>query len=383
MNNLKGINIRLYPNTSQQIYLAKLFGCQRFVYNSCLDLKIKKYNDSKEIYGLKELINYFHQNLRPNNEFLKEHNTKVLKCSVINLLDAYKRFFINGTGFPKFKSKHSKQSVQFPLEAISKDTFKNNKLQLTKQLKNLKFKTSDIYFKYLTENKGLIHNITISKSTSGKYYASILIEFTPDIKPVTNKVIGIDLGINSYLTDSNNQKIENPKWLRKKVKGLKHYQQILSKKTKGSKNYKKIKAKIAKTHEKIVNQRKNFLHNLSSKIISENQVICLENLAIKEMMKKHSLAGAIQELSWYEFKVQLTYKAKWYNRDLILVDRYYPSTKTCSRCKNKQEIGLEERTYVCESCGLEIDRDYNASLNILNEGLRILSRRSDSHNLVL
>ena len=240
MNNLKGINIRLYPNTSQQIYLAKLFGCQRFVYNSCLDLKIKKYNDSKEI-----------------------------------------------------------------------------------------------------------------------------------------------LGINSYLTDSNNQKIENPKWLRKKVKGLKHYQQILSKKTKGSKNYKKVKAKIAKTHEKIVNQRKNFLHNLSSKIISENQVICLENLAIKEMIKKHSLAGAIQELSWYEFKVQLTYKAKWYNRDLILVDRYYPSTKTCSRCKNKQEIGLDERTYVCESCGLEIDRDYNASLNILNEGLRILSRRSDSHNLVL
>lgn len=377
----KFIKVRIYPNKSQTNYLNNLFGCCRFTFNKCLDLKINSYKEDKTNLGLKELVNYFHQRLRIENIFLQEHNTKILKCSIIHLLDAYKRFYINHTGFPNFKNKHHKQAAQFPFEAISKYPFKNNKLNLTKQLKNLKFNCSDNHFSYLIDHQKDIRSITISKTNTDKYFASILISFESELKPINSNIVGIDLGINSYLTDSNNIKIDNPKWLRKNIDKLKDYQRINSKKTKDSNNYNKYKKKIALTHEKIVNQRTNFLHTLSSKIINENQVIVLENLDVSEMLKNHNLAQSISELSWYTFLEQLKYKSIWYNRDFILVDKYFPSTKLCSCCGNKQDIKLNERIYNCKSCGLQIDRDYNASLNIKKEGLRIFnSKRLGCHD---
>lgn len=377
---LKAIKIRLYPNNNQVYYINNLLGSYRFVYNQCLSLKIKEYTENNKSMGLKELGNFFHQDLTKNEEFnwIKEHNTKVLKQSVIDLLDSYKRFFVNGSGFPKYKSKKdTKSSCRFPLESISRrNEYLSNRLTLS-GIKDIKFKTSEEYKYYLDKNKTSIKSSTLTKTKSGKYFLSILVD--GDVKQLNkpkNDFIGIDLGIKTFITSSDGKSFENIKIKRSNQEKLKKLNRKLSKKVNGSKNKEKSRVKLSKFHEKLNNIKENYLHQVTNQLLNDNQVIIMEDLNVSGMMKNHNLAKSIQELSLYRFKTILEYKSKWYSRDLIMVDRYYPSSKLCSCCGFKNnDLTLKNREWTCPSCKVKHDRDLNASLNILKEGKRLLNNK--------
>lgn len=373
---LKAIKIRLYLNKTQENKLNSLLGSYRFVYNQCLAYKKSRYESEKLNTNLSDLGHYFHQDLRNEYKWLTEHNTKVLKQSIINLEQAYTNFFKQGKGFPKFKSKHDEQKARFPQEAVASKTFDedNTRLNLTKTINGLKFECSDRDKNYIYTNKEKIKSVTITKKKCGHYYATILIDgdLLRNVVQSINKSIGIDLGIKSLLTLSDGISIENPKWIRNNEKRLKKLQKQLSKKQKGSNNRNKLRLRLAKKHEQIKNQKQDFLHNITTKIINENQIIILEDLNVSGMMKNHKLAKSIQELGLYEMRRQLEYKSQWYNRELIFIDRFFPSSKTCSCCGWKNNnLKLSDREFVCEECGLVIDRDENAAINIENEGLRL------------
>jgi len=375
---LKAIKIRLYPNMEQESYISNLLGSYRVVYNLALNHKKEIYKETKENYRLKELGKEFHQNWLKADEYfyLKEHNTKVLKQSIINMLDSYKRFFVNGTGFPKFKSKHdSKQSCRFPSEAISKrNDYLSNRITLTNKLKDIKFKTSDKYKKYLDKNKFNIKSATLTRNKSGSYYLSILVdgEANPQISKPNNQFIGLDLGIKDFIIDSNGNTVENIKIKRNNKKKLAKLRRELSKKQKGGSNRNKAKIKLAKFYEKLNNKKENYLHHVTNQLLNENQVIIIEDLNVKGMMKNHNLARSIQELSLYRFKEILMYKANWYGNHIVQVDRFFPSSKLCSCCgyKNKN-LQLKDRYWVCPDCKTKHDRDKNAATNILNEGMKL------------
>lgn len=383
---LKAIKIRLYPNNEQEIYINKLLGSYRFVYNQCLDKKIKSYTEDKTNLGLKDLGNFFHQDLTKNPEFiwLNEHNTKVLKQSVINLLDSYKRFFVNGNGFPKFKSKHDyNQSCRFPVEAISKrNDYLTNRLSLA-NIKNIKFKTSDKYHNYLNKYKDGIKSATLSKSKTGKYFLSILVdsdEIIKSNKPI-NDFLGIDLGIKDFVITSEGQAFENLKLTRNNQKKLSKLHRELSRKQKGSKNKDKSRIKLAKLHEKLNNKKENYLHSVTNQLLNENQVIVMENLNVNGMLQNHHMARSIQELSLYRFKEMLRYKSEWHNRNLVEIDRFFPSSKLCSICGYKKtDLTLKDREWTCPDCGTTHNRDINAAVNILNEGKRLLNNKIPIRN---
>jgi putative transposase len=377
---LKAIKIRLYLNNEQEQKINSLLGSYRFVFNQCLSYKKQRYNSGKSNTSLSDLGHFFHQELRNDYVWLKEHNTKVLKQSIINLEQAYKNFFKQHKGFPKFKSKHDEQKVRFPQEAVASKTFNEEKslINLTKRIKDLKFECSDRDKNYLYKNKKGIKSVTITKTKSGKFYATILIDgdLLRIVNEPTNTVIGIDLGIKTLLTFSDGTTIDNPKWIRTNEKQLKKLQKQLSKKVKGSNNRNKVRLKLAKLHENIKNKKQDFLHNITTKIINENQVVIIEDLNISGMLKNHKLAKSIQELSLYELRRQLEYKSNWYGRELVFVNRFYPSSKTCCECGWKNnDLTLGDREFICEDCGNVIDRDLNASINIKNEGIRILNEK--------
>ena len=377
---LKAIKIRLYPNKEQEVYIGKLLGSYRFVYNQCLALKKEKYINEKISLNLKELGHYFHNDLTKNPEYdwLNEHNTKVLKQSILNLMESYKRFFINGKGFPNFKSKHdNKHSCRFPGEAISKrNNYLENRITLTSEIKNIKFKCSDKYKNLLERNKNNIKSATLSKSCSNNYFLSILIE-SDELKilpKALNDIIGIDLGIKDFVIDSNGNKYSNLKSVNSNQKKLSKLQRSISRKQLNSKNRNKSRIKLAKYYEKINNIKDNYLHEVSNKLINENQVIVMENLNVKGMLKNHKLAKSIQELSLNRFKTMLKYKTEWTGRILIEVDRFFPSSKLCSNCGYKyKDLKLSERTWLCPECNTLHDRDLNAAINIKKEGERILN----------
>ena len=253
----------------------------------------------------------------------------------------------------------------------------NSRLNLTKTIKGLKFECSDRDKKYLYKNKQGIKSVTITKTKSGKYFATILIDGDL-LRTVnkSNKSVGIDLGIKTLLTFSDGKTIDNPKWINTNEKKLKKVQKQLSKKVNGSNNRNKVRLRLAKLHEKIKNQKQDFLHNITTKIINENQVIVLEDLNVSGMLKNHKLAKSIQELGLYEIKRQLEYKSLWYGRELVFVSRWFPSSKTCCECGWKNDkLTLSDREFICEDCGNVIDRDLNASINIEKEGIRILNEK--------
>ena len=395
----KSIKIRLYPTKSQEIYINKLLGCYRFIYNKCLSKKIEAYKTIKTDIGLTELQNYFHHDLRLNHEysFLLEHNTKPLKSAIMNLLDAYKRFFINHQGFPKFSSKKdTKQSCRFPFDAISiKNDYSSNKLTLTKELKNLKFKTSDKYKKYLVKYKNRIKSATLTRTSSNNYFLSILVDgnIEKQLKVPTNTIVGLDLGIKDFIITSKNQKYKNLKLITNNSKKLKKLTKELSRKqrvktdelvsskklnkdieiTKLSKNGEKARIKLAKYYEKLKNIKEYYLHSIVNQLLDENQIIVMEDLNVSGMMKNHNLARSIQELSLYRFKEILKYKAEWYDRTVVEIDRWFPSSKLCSNCGYKyNKLKLSEREWTCPDCGTKHDRDYNAAKNIEREGNKII-----------
>ena len=372
---LKTIKVRIYLNNEQTNLINSLLGSYRFVFNQCLAYKKLRYETDKSTTSFSDLGHYFHQNLRNEHDWLKEHNTKVLKQSIINLEQSYKNFFKQGKGFPKFKSKHDEQKVRFPQEAVASKTFdeSTSRLNLTKTIKGLKFECSDRDKNYLYKNKQGIKSVTITKTKTGKYFTAILIDgdLLRTVKE-SNKSVGIDLGIKTLLTFSDGKTIDNPRWIKTNEKHLKKRQKQLSKKVKGSNNRNKARLKLAKLHERIKNQKQDFLHNITTKIINENQVIVLEDLNVSGMLKNHKLAKSIQELGLYEMRRQLEYKSKWYGRELVFVSRWFPSSKTCCECGWKNDkLTLKDREFICEECGNIIDRDMNAAINIEQEGIRI------------
>ena len=388
---LKGIKIKLYPNKAQTAYINRLLGCYRLVYNKCLANKINAYKEQNINLGLSQLGNYFHNELTKTEElsFLQEHNTKVLKQAIRNMLQAYSNFFQqnNHFGFPKFKSKKDNtSSCIFPIEAISKrNNYLSGKLTLTSELKDLHFRCSDKYKNYLNKYKDGIRSATLSKNACGEYFLSILVDSDEILlKPKTNKVIGIDLGIKDFIVTSDNTTFPNIKSIRNNEVKLKKLQRELSRKKIGSSNRNKARMKLAKFHKKLHNIKENYLHEVVNTLVNENQVICIEDLNVNGMLKNHNLSKSIQELSLTDFKRILDYKCDWYGRYLITIDRYYPSSKLCSCCGFKNDdLTLKDREWICPHCGQIHDRDYNASLNILREGLRLYSEMIGSRTTEL
>ena len=371
---LKAIKIRIYPDSVQKDFISKQLGCCRLIYNKLLDYKKTQYKEYKQNTSLSQLGKYL-TNLKKQDEylFLNDVYAMCLAQTMQDLLKAYDNFFKLHKGYPKFKSKKdTKQSCRFTnLIFRGKKKINGNRITLIKQLTNILFKCSRKEEIYLNHNEKYIHSVTLTKTSTEKYYLSILIDYNIIQKEKLDTVIGLDLGIKDFIVDSNGNRYENKHFYKNQEKKLKKLQRQLSKKQKGSNNRNKLKIKLAKVHEKISNQRNTYLHQITSKLVNENQIICIEDLNVKGMMSNHKLAKSIQELSLYEFRRQLEYKCKWYGRQLIVIDRFYPSSKTCHNCGHiYKDLKLSEREWICPHCGKLIDRDYNASLNILDNGLK-------------
>ena len=371
---LKSIKIRIYPDAVQKQFISKQLGCCRFIYNKLLDYKKIQYEQNKQKVSLSQLGKYL-TNLKNQKDYLFLNNvySVCLQQSMQDLIKAYDNFFKLNKGYPKFKSKKdTKQSCRFTNNIFKKKRKINgNRITLIKQLKNILFKCSKKDEIYLNHNQNKIHSVTLTKTSTEKYYLSILIDYNINQKQKLDTVIGLDLGIKDFIVDSNRNRYENKHFYKNQEKKLKKLQRQLSKKQKGSNNRNKLKIKLAKVHEKISNQRNTYLHQITSKLVNENQIICIEDLNVKGMMSNHKLAKSIQELSLYEFRRQLEYKCNWYGRRLVIINKFYPSSKTCHNCGYiYKDLKLSEREWICPHCGKLIDRDYNASLNILNNGLK-------------
>lgn len=363
---LKAYKYWIYPNSEQRTQIAKTFGCCRFVYNQTLAYRKETYENEKKSISKTDCNNYCNRELKKDYEWLKEVDKFALTNAIYNMDTAYQKFFREHAGYPKFKRKHDSHksyTTNYTNGNIAVD-FERGKVKLPK-LKEVKAKLH-------REFRGKIKSATVSKTPSGKYYVSILVEGDHEVLPHTKQNIGLDLGIKDLCITSDGKKYKNSKIIKKYEWKLAKLQRQLAHKKKGSNNYCKKKKQIALCHEKIRNTRKDYLHKVSHEIISENQVIVSENLQIKNMVKNHHLAKAISDASWYELTRQLEYKAKWNGRKYIKIDTFYASSQLCSVCgyQNLDIKDLSVRTWICPKCGAEHDRDINAAKNILAEGLR-------------
>lgn len=357
---LKAYKYRIYPNEEQEIQLNKTFGCTRFIYNQMLTDRIKSYEENKDL-DIKIIKYPTPAQYKKEYEWLKEVDSLALANAQMNLDKAYKNFFRDkSVGFPKFKSKKNNHKLYTTNNQNGTVFIENNRIKIPK-LKSM------IKIKQHREFVGLIKSCTISQNPSGKYFISILVDTENIQLPKLDTKVGIDLGIKEFAITSDGEMFSNPKWLNKSEKRLRKLQKDLSRKQKGSNNRRKDRLKVAKLHEKISNQRKDYLHKISHYIISENQVIVIEDLKVSNMIKNHKLAKSIANVSWFEFRRQLEYKSEWYGRELIIAPSNYASSQLCSNCGNKssQTKDLSCRTYICPVCGMIMDRDINASKNLL------------------
>jgi len=360
----KSYKFKIAPENEQKELLAKHFGACRFVFNRYLNNRKETYLEER-----KSLNYYDNANdltvLKKDEQFvwLKEINSQSLQSSLRNLDTAYNKFFRKQTKFPRFKSKFDRQSFTIPQSVYIEE----GKLWIPKFKKGIEINIH-------REIEGKLIFATISKSTTGKYYVSITCEvkYVPFQK--TNSKIGIDTGIKDLAILSDGKVYENIKALKTNLKKLKYNQRQLSKKVKGSNSRLKQKSKLATVHEKVTNIRKNYLHKVSTEIIKNHDVICIEDLAVKNMMKNHKLAQAFSDVSLGTFYTMLEYKANWNDKTIVKIDRFFPSSKTCNVCDYiNQDLTLKDREWTCIGCGTKHNRDFNASINIKKQGLKILS----------
>lgn len=365
---IKAFKYCLLPNNIQKEQLNQYFGSSRFVYNLALETKISVYTHSKVNLSCFDLMNQMKELKDNEATWLSDTPSQVLQMSLRNLDNAYTNFF-RGKGFPKFKNKHSKQSIQFP------------------QGVRVNFDSGTIFFPKLKNVNVVLHRkfegeiktVTLSKTVTGKYFVSILVDnqdLIPSKKPISSETaVGIDMGIKTFATLSDGTSFANPKFLRTNLKRLRIEKRTLARRFKKgdnqSKNYNKQKIVVALLHERIANQRKDYLHKVSTFMIRNFDTICLEDLNIKGMMANHKLALSISEVGWNKFENMLIYKSEWYGKNISYIGAFEPSSKICSSCgKINKELKLKHRNWTC-ICGANHNRDINAAINIKNFGLRI------------
>jgi putative transposase len=360
----KSYKFRIEPTSEQIVLLSKHFGACRFVFNRFLHERKEKYLNEKTS------LNYYDNartltDLKKEEDFdwLKEINSQSLQSTIRNLDSAYKNFFNKQNKFPRFKSKYNKQSFKIPQNALINE----GKLVIPKFKEGIKINSH-------REIEGEILFATITKSTTGKYYVSITCEVNYKPFDKTGSKVGIDTGIKDLAILSDGKTYENIKVLKSKLKKLKYQQRQLSKKQKGSNSGQKQKIKLSLTHEKITNIRKDYLHKISTEIVKNHDIISVEDLSVKNMMKNHKLAQSLSDVSLGMFYTMLEYKSKWNDKSFVKIDRFFPSSKTCSNCGwIYQDLNLSIREWTCPSCNEHHDRDLNASKNILKQGINILS----------
>lgn len=358
----KGIKFRIYPNREQQNLIDRTLGCSRLIYNKGLAMREDAFKSGEKcgykqtsamLTSLKQDVNY---------AFLKEVDSIALQQALRNLDSGYTNFFKHRAAHPRFKSKRSSTQSYRTINQNGGIRISNKRIRLPK-VGWVKIRQS--------MEIGAIHNVTVVRTATGKYFAVLNVEYDPQPMPNNGKSIGIDVGLKEFYTDSNGCSKENPKYLEKQAKKLAREQRRLSRKQKGSHNREKQRLRVAAAHEKIANQRNDFLQKESTLLVRENQTICIEDLHVKGMLRNHHLARAISSVSWASFFRMLEYKAYWYGCDVVRVPTFYPSSQTCSCCgyKNVAAKNLSIRQWECPSCHTVHDRDKNAAINILRKGL--------------
>lgn len=373
-NVIKGYKYRIYPNQEQEVQINKTFGCCRFIYNHFLVMRIELYKTEQKSLSKTDCNNHCNRVVKKEYSWLKEVDKFALTNSIYDLDAAYQNFFReikrgdNNQGFPKFKSKRNNNKSY-------KTNFTNNNIELDFTNNQIKLpKLGWVKCKLHREVTGKILSATINQVPSGKYFVSLNVECEHKELPENNNVIGLDLGISDLLITSDGEIEDNEKLTYKYEKQLTKLQRQLAKKQKGSNNFHKQRIKVARLHEKITNIRKDNLHKISSRTVKENQFIFSEDLNVKGMVKNHNLAKAIHDASWYELTRQLQYKSEWNGRIYHKVDRFFASSQICNVCnyKNEEVKNLSIREWICPECNTKHNRDVNASINILNQGLRDL-----------
>ena len=360
----KGVKFRIYPNKVQQKLINQTFGCCRLVYNKGLAMREEAYKNGEKV-GYNQTSAMLTM-LKQGLAFLKEVDSISLQQSLRDLDRAYTNFFQKRAKHPNFKSKHDNHQSYRTINQGDNIRIVGKYLKLPK-LGYVKVRQSMPI--------GKINNVTVERTPSGKYFAVLNVDFEPTYNRNNFGVIGIDVGIKEFYTDSNGNIANNPKQLERSTKKLIREQRRLSRKVKGSSNRNKQRIKVAKAHEKITNQRNDFLHKLSTMLVRENQTICIEDLSVKNMVKNHKLARSINSVSWSKFFEMLDYKSEWYESRVVRIPTNYPSSQTCGCCgyKNTLVKNLSVRKWECPNCGERHDRDVNAARNILNKGLQLVA----------
>jgi putative transposase len=361
----RAYKFRFYPTDEQRIILAQTFGCVRFVYNWGLRTRAVAYREHGEKLFYNDLAAML-PSLKKQYPWLAEVSSVPVQQSLRHLDRAFKNFFEGRARYPTFKKKQHSQSTTYAANAFKWDSH-------SKELTLAKMDTPlHIQFHRDLPKESKPSSVTVSKDCANRYFVSILVEETIKPLPGTPNVVGLDLGLKSMVILSTGESIGNPKFFAQDEKRLAQAQRRHSKKKKGSKNRQKARLKVARVHARINDRRRDYQHKLSTRIVHENQVLCVESLAVKNMVKNHCLAKAISDVGWGEFVRQLEYKSKWYGRTLVKIDQWYPSSKTCHTCKHVLDsLVLDIREWVCPACDVVHDRDINAALNILTEGLSV------------